>query len=44
MQRVNRLGGGYEPLADETEETENPEKCEVEPEQPEMEEDSVIFR
>ena len=44
LQRSNRLGGGYQPLTEETEETENPEEGEIEPEQPETEEDSVIMR
>ena len=38
------MGGGYQPLTEETEETENPEEGEIEPEQPETEEDSVIMR
>ena len=43
LQRSNRLGG-YQPLSEETEETENPEEGEIEPEQPETEKDSVIMR
>ena len=44
LQRMNRLGGGYQPLTEQNEETENPEEGELEPEQPETEEDSVIMR
>ena len=44
LQRTNRLGGGYQPLTKENEETENPEEGELELEQPETEEDSVIMR
>ena len=44
LHRSNRLGGGYQPLTEETEETEKPEEGEIEPEQPETEEDSVIMR
>ena len=44
LQRINRLGGGYQPLTEENEETENPEEGELEPEQPETEEDSVVMR
>ena len=36
--------GGYQPLTEENEETKNPEEGELEPEQPETEEDSVIMR
>ena len=35
LQRTNRLGGSYQPLTEENEETENPEEGELEPEQPE---------
>ena len=38
------MGGGYQPLTEETEETENPEEGKIEPEQLETEEDSVILR
>ena len=41
LQRTNRLGGGYQPLTEEIEETENPEEGELEPE---TEEDSVIMK
>ena len=44
LQRTHRLGGGYHPLTEDTEETENPEEGELEPEPPETEEDSVIMR
>ena len=44
VQRTNRLEGGYQPLTEEDEKTENPEEGELEPEQPETEEDSVIMR
>ena len=44
LQRTNRLRGGYQQLAEEIEEPENREAGEVEPEQPETEEDSVILR
>ena len=44
LQRTHRLGGGYHPLTEDTEETENPEEGELEPEQPETEGDSVIMR
>ena len=44
LQRTNRLGGGYQPIIEENEEIENPEEGELEPEQPETEEDSVIMR
>ena len=37
LQRTNRLGGGYQPLAEETEEPKNPEEGEIEPGQPETE-------
>ena len=36
--------GGYQPLTEENEETENLEDGELEPEQPETDEDSVIMR
>ena len=36
--------GGYQPLTDENEETENPEEGELEPDQPETEKDIVIMR
>ena len=44
LQRSNRLGGGYQPITEEVEETGNPEAGEIEPDQPETEEDSVIMR
>ena len=44
LQRTNRLGGGYQPLTEENEDTENPEEGELEPQQPETEEDSVFMR
>ena len=44
LQRSNRLGGGYQPITEEVEETGNPEEGEIEPDQPETEEDSVIMR
>ena len=44
LQRTNRLGGGYQLRSEENEETETPEEGELEPEQPETEEDSVIMR
>ena len=44
LQRTNRLGGGYQPLTEETGELENAEEGEIEPEQPETEEDSIILR
>ena len=44
LQRRNRLGGGYQPLTEENEGTENPEEGELEPEQPETEKDSIIMR
>ena len=44
LQRTNRLGGGYQPLTEETGEPENAEEGEIEPEQPETEEDSLILR
>ena len=44
LQRSNRLGGGYQPLTEENGEPENAEEGEIEPEQPETEEDSLILR
>ena len=44
IQRTNRLGGGYHPLTEETGEPQNTEEGEIEPEQPETEEDSLILR
>ena len=44
IQRKSRLGGGYHPLTEETGEPENTEEDEIEPEQPETEEDSLILR
>ena len=44
LQRTNRLGGGYQQLAEGIEDPENREAGEVEPEQSETEEDSVILR
>ena len=44
LQRTNRLGGGYQPITEETGEPENAEEGEIEPEQPETEEDSIILR
>ena len=44
LQSRNRLGEGYQPLIEETGEPENAEECEIEPEQPETEEDSIILR
>ena len=44
LQRTNRLGGGYQPLTEENGEPENAEEGELEPEQPETEEDSLILR
>ena len=38
------MGGGYQPLIEENEETESPEEGELELEQPESEEDRVIMR
>ena len=43
LQRANRLGGGYQPLDEEVEEPEIREEGEVQPEQPETEEDNVIL-
>ena len=42
MRRANRLGGGYQPLQEETEN--NPEEGEIEQEQEDTEEDSIIMR
>ena len=42
MRRANRLGGGYQPLQEETENT--PEEGEIEQEPEDTEEDSVIMR
>ena len=45
MRRANRLGGGYRPIAEEEEEPEEKrEKGELEIENAETEEDSVIMR
>ena len=44
IQRTNRLGVGYHPLTEETGEPQNTEEGEIEPEQPETEEDSLILR
>ena len=44
IQRTNRLGGGYHPLTEETGEPQNTEEGEIEPEQPETEQDSLILR
>ena len=44
LQRTNRLGGGYQPLTEENGEPENAEDGEIEPEQSETEEDSLILR
>ena len=44
LQRTNRLGGGYQPLTEETGEPENAEEGEIEPEEPETEEDIIILR
>ena len=44
LQRTHRLGGGYHPLTEDTEETENPDEGELEPKQPETDEDSFIMR
>ena len=44
LQKSNRLGGGYQSITEEVEETGNPEEGEIEPDQPETEEDSVIMR
>ena len=44
LQRTYGLGGGYQLLTQETEETKNPEENALELEQPETEEDSVILR
>ena len=44
LQRTNRLGGGYQPLIEETGEPENAEEGEIERKQPETEEDSLILR
>ena len=44
LQRTNQPGGGYQPLTEEIEEPKNPEEGEIEPKQPETEEDSVILR
>ena len=44
LRRTHRFGGGYHLLTEVTEETESPEEGELEPEQPETEEDSVIIR
>ena len=44
LQRTNRLGGGYQPLIEETGEPENAEEGKNEPERPETEEDSIILR
>ena len=44
IQRTNRLGGGYHPLTEETGEPQNTEEGEIEPQQPETEEDSLILR
>ena len=38
------MGGGYQPITEEVEETENPEEGEIERDQPETEEDSDIMR
>ena len=42
MRRANRLGGGYQPLQEETEN--NPEEGEIEQEPEDTEEDSIILR
>ena len=42
MRRANRLGGGYQPLQEETEN--NPEEGEIQQEPEDTEEDSVIMR
>ena len=44
LQRTNRLWGGYQPLTEENGEPENAEEGEIEPEQPETEEDRLILR
>ena len=45
MKRANRLGGGYQPIAEEEEEPEEiQEECELETENAETDEDSVIMR
>ena len=40
LQRANRLGGSYQSIADETEETENPEEGELEAEHRRRQRDS----
>ena len=42
MRRANRLGGGYQPLQEETEE--NPEEGEINQEPEDTEEDSIVLR
>ena len=42
MRRTNRLGGGYQPIQEETEE--NPEEGEIEQEPKDTEEESIIMR
>ena len=44
IQRTNRFRGGYHSLTEETGEPQNTEESEIEPEQPETEEDSLILR
>ena len=42
MRRENRLGGGYQPIYEETED--NPEEGEIDEEPEDTEEDSIIMR